>query len=127
MTLFLGQSMGRGRNVSKYSNFILSSLLTVSVGLAGCATAPESDPAYVSPLQYQDYNCKQIKAEMRRVSGKIEQAAKTDQTGQVLDAALTVFAISQGYGVYNEDNPEYRRLQNQYDVLEQTAIQKECN
>lgn len=127
VTLFLGQNMGRGRNVSKYSNFILSSLLTVSVGLAGCATAPESDPAYVSPLQYQDYNCKQIKAEMRRVSGKIEQAAKTDQTGQVLDAALTVFAISQGYGVYSEDNPEYRRLQNQYDVLEQTAIQKECN
>ena len=96
------------------------------MGLAGCTTAPESDPAYVSPLQYQDYNCKQIKAEMRRISGKIEQAAQANQTGQVLDAALTVFAISQGYGVYSEDNPEYRRLQNQYDVLEQTAIQKEC-
>lgn len=113
--------------MSKHSNFTLSLLLSVSVGLAGCATTPESDPAYVSPMQYQDYNCKQIKAEMRRVSGKIEQAAQTNQTGQVLDAAMTVFAISQGYGVYSEDNPEYRRLQNQYDVLEQTAIQKECD
>lgn len=113
--------------MSKYSNFILGSLLTATVGLAGCTTTPESDPAYVAPLQYQDYNCKQVRAEMRRVSGKIEQAAQANQTGQVLDAALTVFAISQGYGVSREDNPDYRRLQNQYEVLEQTAIKKECD
>ena len=64
---------------------------------------------------------------MRRVSGKIEQAAQNNQAGQVLDAAVAVFAMSQGYGVSRGDDVDYRRLQNQYEVLEQTAIRKECD
>lgn len=109
----------------RYPFILLSGAIALS--LSSCVTAPESDPAYVSPLQYQDYNCKQIRAEMRRVSGKMEQASQANATGQVLDAALSVYAISQGYGVYSEDDPDFRRLQNQYDVLEQTAIKKECD
>lgn len=114
----------------KNFRFIYSSFLIFifSISLSGCATAPESDPAYVSPAQYQSYNCNQISAEMQRVSGKIEQASKVNATGQVLETALSAFAISQGYGIYDDGSSdvEYRRLSNQYDVLEQTAIQKEC-
>lgn len=96
------------------------------IGLAGCANSPESDPAYVSPNHYANYNCKQISAEMQRISSKLEQAEQANTTGQVLDTALAAFAISQGYGYSSGDNSAYRRLHNQYEVLEQTSIQKEC-
>lgn len=96
------------------------------LGIASCATSPESDPAYISPTHYSSYNCKQISAEMQRVSGKLEQAEQADAAGQVLGTALAAYAISQGYGYSGGDNAPYRRLVNQYEVLEQTAIQKEC-
>ena len=103
----------------------------ICLGLAGCASSPESDPAYISPTHYSNYNCNQISAEMQRVSGKIEQLEQTEKTEAaevVLGTALQAFAISQGYGISSNDdkNVQYRRLANQYDVLEQTAIQKEC-
>lgn len=107
-----------------------ASLQTLSIiaalFVAGCTTAPEADPAYVSVTQYQDYNCKQLRAEMQRVSKKIEVSMQTEATTQVLNAAVTAFAISRGYGVSARDNVEMRRLKNQYDVLEQTSIQKQC-
>lgn len=99
----------------------------IFLSLAGCANEP--DPSYVSPNLYQSYNCKQIKAERVRLSSKLNQASQTNQTGQVLDAAVNIFAISQGYG-YSDENgreAEFRRLNNQYEVLDQTAIQKECD
>jgi hypothetical protein len=109
------------------SNIIsIATILLVS----GCASEPqtaESDPAYISPAQYKDYDCKQIGAEMRRVSKKIDVATQTDGTTQVLNAAVTAFAISRGMGVSGDDGVQMRRLKNQYDVLEETAIQKKCN
>ena len=107
---------------------ILSGVLII--GLAGCSTSPESDPTYISSNHYADYNCKQISAERQRVSTKLEQMStgKSETADKVLDTALAAFAISQGYGFSNggDDNVGYRRLYNQYEVLEQTAIQKEC-
>lgn len=105
---------------------IIGSSLVV---LAGCATAPQDDPAYVSPTMYQDYSCKQISAEMRRITGKLNQGKQTDATGQVLSAAVMAFGMSQGYSMYSsgDDDTVTRRLANQYDVLEQTAIRKNCS
>lgn len=95
--------------------------------LSACASKPEDDPAYISPTFYQGYNCKQLKLEQKRVSQKIDVAIQTDGTTQVLNAAVTAFAISQGYGVSSgQGNVELRRLKNQMDVLDQTLIQKEC-
>ena len=110
--------------------FVLTGSLALisSFGLSGCTTAPESDPAYVSSMQYQGYNCKQISAEMDRVSKKIDQETQNDSTNQILGAAVTALAISKGYSMYGDDrsNVELKRLKNQYSVLEQTSIQKEC-
>ncbi len=106
---------------------ILSGLLII--GLAGCSTSPESDPAYISPNHYMDYNCKQLSAEKQRVSTKMKQmtTGKNDTADKVMDTALAAFAISQGYGFSSgDDDVAYRRLYNQYEVLEQTAIKKEC-
>lgn len=63
---------------------------------------------------------------MQRVSTKQEQAQTASATGKVLDTALAAFAISQGYGYGSEEDVAYKRLNNQYEVLEQTSIQKEC-
>jgi len=103
-------------------------LCAILVGAFGCAPqSPEADPAYVSPTHYSNYNSKQISAEMQRVSAKLEQAEQTNTTGQVLNTALAAFAVSQGYGLTGgDDDVRYKRLVNQYDVLEQTSIQKEC-
>lgn len=109
---------------------ILPTIALAIVGLSGCSTSksPESDPAYISPNHYSDYNCKQLSAEKQRVSSKLEQMSggSNDVAGQVLNTALSAFAISRGYSIGGDDNTAYRRLYNQYEVLEQTAIEKEC-
>ncbi len=112
-------------------NFTLT-IITV-LGLSACASkSPESDPTYISPNHYQNYNCKQLSAEKKRVNSKLEQMAKlnegSDTTGQVLSTALAAFAVSRGYSFQSgqDENTAYKRLYNQYEVLEQTAIQKEC-
>lgn len=109
------------RSFSVLSAFIL-------IPLTACTTTPESDPAYISPSHYDNYNCSQISAEMQRITGKLDQAEQAKTTGQILNTALSAYAISQGFGVSggNSDNDAHRRLVNQYDVLEQTAIRKEC-
>lgn len=116
--------------MKKIFNIILVSGLIV--GMQGCAGGAGSDPSYVSADYYQDYNCKQLSAEKKRVGMKLEQMAtvqeaEPDTTGQVLGAAITAFAIARGYSVRsNSDDDGYRRLYNQYEVIEQTMIQKEC-
>ena len=98
------------------------------LALTACGTTTAAnDPAYIAPTQYDDYSCKQIRAEMRLVSSKIDQMNTTDGTTQVLNTALSAFAISQGYGVNQVDDTASRRLQNEYDVLQETSIKKNCN
>lgn len=100
------------------------------LGAAACTTSPESDPAYISPTHYSSYDCRQLDAENKRVSTKLEHMADNrgnDTTGKLVDAAVAAFAISQGYGFDDgDDDVAYRRLRNQYDVLEQTTIEKGC-
>ena len=86
--------------------------------------------------QYQGYNCNQITAELKRLSGLIDpqtallQENAQDKSSQVLDTAVTVFAISRGYGFAQEDRSEEQavlnRLKSQYNSLDQLFIQKNC-
>lgn len=105
--------------------------LALMLAISGCTktnNAPEADPAYISPTHYSDFNCNQISAEMQRVSAKLDQAEQSDMASEVLGTAFAVFAMTKGYSVDNgSDNVTTRRLRNQYDVLEQTAIRKECS
>jgi hypothetical protein len=91
----------------------------------------------VSMTQYQDYNCNQVRAEMRRLSNLIEQQtiamkpAPKEANNQYLETALSAFAISRGADYSNNnDNQEesavLQRLKSQYNALDQLAIQKDC-
>lgn len=108
--------------------------VTVSFCLAACATPrQEIQAAYVSPLQYQNYNCNQIGEELDRVTrritevgGNIDQRASNDQGAMAIGMILFWPALFFLKG----DGPEaveYARLKGEYETLEKVAIQKECN
>jgi hypothetical protein len=50
----------------------LAILVSMSVALGGCATASKDvTSAYVSPLQYQSFDCEQMSGEQTRIQGGI--------------------------------------------------------
>lgn len=99
-----------------------------------CAKHANEIPAqYVSPLQYQDYSCKQISLELaslsRRVSelgGQVDKTASDDAAQMGIGLVLfwpVLFAL-------DGDTPqaqEYGRLKGEFEALEKAAIQKNCS
>lgn len=60
--------------VSVLSRKVFASIAVVSVVLAGCATASKDvATAYVSPIQYQGYDCGQLASEAARLQTRISQ------------------------------------------------------
>lgn len=107
----------------------------VALAISGCASSPDKIGAsYVSPLEYQDYSCKQIAQEMSGVSrraselyGQLDQAAGRDSAQMAVGLILfwpTLFFLEGGDG---PEAAEYARLKGQRDALEQAAIQKNCD
>lgn len=107
-------------------------LLTSCLFLSACASKSENIKAtYVSPLQYSDYSCKQIKAEISRVGRKMNEVAG------VQDDIAGDDAVAMGVGLVllwpalffiegNDQHVELARLKGEFDALEQVAIQKNC-
>jgi len=109
-------------------------LVTSLVTLAACAKATHEIPTqYVSPLQYSDYSCKQLKKEMhvlsRRVSdlgGQVDKTA-SDDNGQM---AVGMILFWPALFFLDGDTPqanEYGRLKGEFEALEKAAIQKDCD
>jgi hypothetical protein len=109
-------------------------LLAVGIiALSACADHTHEIPAaYVSPLQYQDYSCKQLGAEMQRVSGRANQVAyevnkNADGDATAMGVGLVLFWPALFFLDGNTPQAqEYASLKGQFDALEQAAIQKEC-
>lgn len=125
--------------MKKYALLLYPLTAAALLMLSACITSttiqqpyrPESDPAYVSPQQYEGYNCKQLHSEMNRVSAEIDQSVKQDNTQHALDTALSAYALAKGQGYtpppeQRNDSVDLRRLKNEYGVIEQTAIEKQC-
>jgi len=102
--------------------------------LNGCASRSEDiSAAYVSPIQYDNYTCDQIREETARVTSRAQHLA-----GEVDDNA-TGDAVAMGVGVVlfwpalffiDGDGPEaqeYARLKGERTTLEQVAIRKNCS
>jgi hypothetical protein len=111
-----------------------SVLLAVCVAITGCATS-SSDIAstYVSPLQYQSYDCDQLTAEAQRiqarvsqVGGRLDQAAANDKA--VTGAGIILFWPALFFlGGTKQQEADYGRLKGEYDAVQQAAIIKKCN
>ncbi len=96
-----------------------------SLALIACAKHPHEIPAqYVSPLQYQSYNCKQLEQEMQvltrrvqEVGGNVESEADSDDVEMGVGLVLlwpTLFFL-------DGDTPqaaEYARLKGEFDAEE---------
>ena len=114
---------------------LLSSLTISTCLLSACASQPENiATAYVSPLQYQDYSCKQIGMEMNSVArraselqGTLKKKADNDAVQMGVGLVLlwpTLFALEGGDGA---EAAEYSRLKGEYEALEKSAIAKTCS
>lgn len=103
------------------------------IALSGCATSAKNiDTAYVSPLEYQHYDCDQIGTESTRVS------ARASQLAGELDQNATGDAVAMGVGLVlfwpalffvegdGTEAAEYARLKGQYNALQQASIEKKC-
>lgn len=111
----------------------IAAVLSATIVLAGCSTASKNITAnYVSPIQYQSYDCEQLASETQRVQvrvnqlgGRLDTAASNDQTIGVVGAILfwpALFAL----GGTKTEEAEYARLKGEYDAVQQSAIVKKC-
>jgi hypothetical protein len=117
-----------GVNMSKW----IALLTAVSV-LSGCATAGKDIVGtYVSPNQFSNLDCEQVRQEMTRLSGRVNQlsgrldeAATNDKTIGVVGAILfwpALFAL----GGTKPQEAELGRLKGEYDALQSVNTQKKC-
>ena len=126
-------NLGRnGGNMKKTATLITAAIFTTSQ-ITGCATASKDIAAQsVSPLQYQQFDCEQITAEMQRVhnralqlAGRLDEAAQNDKILTGVGLILfwpALFAL----GGTKEQETEYARLRGENEALQQVAIQKKC-
>lgn len=113
---------------------LIATVLSVTIALAGRATASKDIAAnYVSPMQYQSYDCEQLASETGRIQvrvnqlgGRLDEAASNDKAIGVVGAILfwpALFAL----GGTKQQEAEYSRLKGEYDAIQQTAIVKKCS
>lgn len=119
--------------MTKNNVSVAVAMITVATIVSGCASHPDKIPAqYASPMQYDGYKCKQIAAEMQRVS------ARVTELGGLQEKAASNSDVTMGVGLvlfwpalfFLDSNSaqaaEYGRLKGEFNALEQAGIQKNC-
>ena len=101
--------------------------------LAGCASsASDIGPSYVSPLQYEDYSCRQIAAEAQRVSQRVAELSGVQDDKATNDAVATGVAIVLFWPAAfmikgdSQTAAELARLKGEFETLEKVAVKKSC-
>ena len=101
--------------------------------ISGCATSSDKIGAsYVSPMQYQSYDCDQIAAEGSRLSqrvmalqGQVDKAASNDKALAGVGVIL-FFPVLFALGGNQQQEAEYGRLKGEFEALQQSAVIKKC-
>jgi hypothetical protein len=101
--------------------------------LAGCATSSDKiAPSYVSPLQYDAYNCRQLAEEAQRISARAAAAAGAQDSQRTQDTVTTTVAVVIFWpaaffvGGDKQNAAELARLKGEMDAIEQASIRKQC-
>lgn len=106
----------------------------IPVFLSACATAGKDVAAsYVSPVQYANYDCDQLRQEMLRIqgrahqlSGRLDEAASNDKALMGVGMILfwpALFAL----GGTKQQEGELSRLKGEYDALSAASVNKKCS
>ena len=105
----------------------------VAIVATGCATASQDIVAsYVSPLQYNTYNCEQLAAEGARIQAHAQQLARRlDKKAENDKAIVAVSAVLFWPAIFfiggtKEQEAEYGRLKGEYDAVQKATIEKSC-
>lgn len=106
----------------------------IALAVAGCASASKDvTTAYISPMQYQPYDCEQLAAEAARIQGRVsalggrlDAAAKNDAA--IMGVGLILFWPALFFiGGTKEQEAEYSRLKGEYEAVQQASIAKKCS
>ena len=101
--------------------------------LTACATAGKDiAAAYVSPMQYANYDCDQLRQESQRIGGRVNQltgrldeAASNDKA--IMGVGLVLFWPALfALGGTKQQEAELARLKGEYDAVQATATSKKC-
>lgn len=108
--------------------------VALALALSGCATRSEDIPAaYISPVQYSSFSCRQITEEAARLSARASQATAAQDKKANHDAAGMAIGLLVLWPMllFNEGDgaeaAEVSRLKGEMEALEQASIQKNCN
>lgn len=110
-----------------------ATLTAVALALSGCATSSKDvATAYVSPVQYQNYDCDQIAAESQRLTarvqqlgGRLDEASNNDKA--IMGVGLILFWPALfALGGTKQQEAEYARLKGEAEALQQAAVAKKC-
>lgn len=100
--------------------------------LSACATkADHVSASYVSPLQYSNFDCDQVRMEMIRVSARVHEVAGVQNKQAKEDAwatgiGIVVFWPALFFLFKGDRKEELARLKGEYDALNEVAIEKKC-
>ena len=109
-------------------------LVTGVLFLSSCASPPsEILPAYVSPLQYEQYDCSQIGSEMERVTRELNQiyaAVKKKSSNDATAMGVGMILFWPSLFLIRGDGSEatqFAQLQGELEALEKASILKKCD
>jgi hypothetical protein len=110
------------------------SLVVASAALLGaCATSSDKITAsYVSPMQYESWNCRQLAEEAQRVSHRAAAAAGAQDSQASKDAVATTVGVIVFWpalfliGGDKQSAAELARLKGEMEAIEQASIRKNC-
>jgi len=101
--------------------------------IIGCSSPPDLiKPSYVSPLQFQNASCEQIKEEIVNVQKKVIEIADVQSTEATKDVFVTTFSLALFPPglillIGDENEVQFASLKGTYIALEDAAIQKGCD
>ncbi|WP_114947397.1 hypothetical protein [Microvirga calopogonii] len=113
---------------------IFASLATaLSLTAAGCASRSEDvAAAYVSPMAYSSYSCRELAVEAQGVSSAAAAAAGAQDSARTKDVVATTAAVVIFWpaaffvGGNGAQAAELARLKGQMQAIEAASIQKKC-
>lgn len=122
------------KNYVKLNMAMRATALRVALCFSGaCATSSKNiGTAYVSPIQYNNHSCDQLRQEYMRISSRVIEVANKQ------DSAASRDAVAMGVGLVlfwsalfllagSKGSPdELARLKGERDAIEVSAIEKNC-
>lgn len=110
------------------------SVAVFATALAGCASSSSDITAtYVSPVQYQQYNCQQLALEAQAVSTRAANLSGAQDSQRTKDQVATGVAIVVFWpaaflvGGDKQAAAELAQMKGQLVAIEQASIAKKCN